>query len=80
MLGAVAGTAISIGFYAWLGLRGIVPALLLMVAVTIVTVWVLPLWPATVVVSVLCLRGLAQRIGVDHRVVRATFQVRGMRR
>lgn len=46
----------------------------------------LPLWPATaigvlltIVVSVLCIRGLVGRIGTDHRIVRMSFRVPGVR-
>jgi len=46
----------------------------------------LPLWPATafglvatVIATVLCLRGLVQRIGPDHRIVRAACRMPGMR-
>ena len=45
----------------------------------------LPLWPATLIgglltilASVICLRGLVQRIGHEHRVVKAILQVPGM--
>jgi PST family polysaccharide transporter len=60
--------------------------LLPLVAVTFVAARLLPLWPATVfggvatvVVSVLCLRGLVERIGAEHRIVRAACRVPGMR-
>ena len=56
------------------------------VAVTFVAARLLPLWPATgfgvaatTVATVLCLRGLVQRIGADHRIVRAAGRVPGMR-
>ena len=56
------------------------------VAVTLVAARLLPLWPATVfgmvatvVAAVLCLRGLVQRIGKDHRIVRAICRMPGMR-
>lgn len=39
VVGAAAGTAISIGFYFWLGLRGIVPALLLGAGVQLAASW-----------------------------------------
>jgi len=45
----------------------------------------LPLWPATgfgvvatVIATVLCLRGLVERIGADHRIVRAACRIPGM--
>jgi PST family polysaccharide transporter len=60
--------------------------LLPIVAVAFVAARLLPLWPATVfggvvtvVVSVLCLRGLVERIGADHRIVRAASRAPGMR-
>jgi len=56
------------------------------VAVTFVAVRLLPLWPATVfggvvtaAATVLCLRGLVERIGADHRIVRAACRAPGMR-
>jgi enterobacterial common antigen flippase len=39
VVGAVAGTAITVGFYFWLGLRGIIPALVLMAAVQLMISW-----------------------------------------
>ena len=39
VVGAVAGTVITVGFYFWLGLRGIIPALVLMAAVQLVISW-----------------------------------------
>ena len=39
VVGAVAGTAITIGFYFWLGLRGIIPALVLMAAAQLLIAW-----------------------------------------
>lgn len=39
VIGAGAGTALSIGFYLWLGLRGIMPALLLTVGVQLAASW-----------------------------------------
>lgn len=62
--------------------------LLLMPIVTIafLTGRMLPIWPATsvgvvlsLVAGVLCLRGLVQRIGHEHRVVQMSFRVPGMR-
>jgi antigen flippase len=38
-VGALAGTVITVGFYFWLGLRGIIPALVLMAAVQLVISW-----------------------------------------
>jgi enterobacterial common antigen flippase len=56
------------------------------VAVTFFAGRLLPLWPATIFglvatvsASVLCLRGLVQRIGPNHRIVRAACRVPGMR-
>jgi PST family polysaccharide transporter len=37
--GAVAGTVVTITFYLWLGLRGIIPALVLMAAVQLAIAW-----------------------------------------
>lgn len=59
--------------------------LLPIVAVAFVAARLLPLWPATgfgvaatAIATVLCLRGLVQRIGADHRIVRAAGRVPGM--
>lgn len=41
VIGAAAGTVISIGFYAWLGFQRIVPALLLVAAVNLAVSWFL---------------------------------------
>lgn len=61
-------------------------ALLPIIAVAFIAARLLPLWPATVfgivatvVTSVLCLRELAQRIGPDHRIVRAACRAPGVR-
>ncbi len=60
--------------------------LLPIVAVTFIATRLLPLWPATafggvatIVASVLCLRGLLKRIGGNHRIVRAACWMPGMR-
>jgi PST family polysaccharide transporter len=60
--------------------------LLPIVVVAFLAARLLPLWPATVfggvatmVASVLCLRGLVQRIGPDHRIMRLARRVPGMR-
>jgi len=60
--------------------------LLPIVAVTFIAARLLPLWPATafgvvatVIATVLCLRGLVERIGTDHRIVRAACRIPGMR-
>ena len=39
IIGAVLGTVVTIGFYLWLGLRGIVPALVLMAVVQLIVSW-----------------------------------------
>jgi enterobacterial common antigen flippase len=39
VVGAVAGTVITVTFYFWLGLRGIIPALVLMAAMQLVISW-----------------------------------------
>jgi PST family polysaccharide transporter len=39
VVSAVVGTAVSIGFYLWLGLRGIVPALVLASAINLLVTW-----------------------------------------
>ncbi len=56
------------------------------VALTFLVGRLLPIWPATVlgfvtsaVASVLCLRGLVQRIDAAHRIVRIVCRVPGMR-
>lgn len=39
VISAVVGTVVSIGFYLWLGLRGIVPALVLAAAINLLVTW-----------------------------------------
>lgn len=39
VISAVVGTVVSIGFYLWLGLRGIVPALVLASAINLIITW-----------------------------------------
>jgi len=60
----------------------VLPAL----AVTFLVVKYLPIWPATVsgvlltvTASFYCLRGLVQRIGLDHRITRIIFKIPGLR-
>ncbi len=66
--------------------RRLLLLLLSTVALTFLAGRLLPLWSATVyglvtsaVASVLCLRGLVQRIGAEHRIVRMACRVPGMR-
>ena len=60
--------------------------LLPIVAIAFFAARLLPLWPATVfgsaataAATVLCLRGLVERIGAGHRIVRMACRVPGMR-
>ena len=66
--------------------RRLLLLLLPTVALTFLAGRLLPLWPATVfglvtsaVASVLCLRGLVQRIGAEHRIVCIACRVPGVR-
>ncbi len=83
---AMLGVARHLTGFAWSGAnRRLMMWLLPIVAVTFLAARLLPLWPATgfgvmatMVASVLCLRGLVQRIGVEHRIVQAACRVPGM--
>lgn len=66
--------------------RRLLLQMLPIVALTLLAGRWLPLWMATVfglvisaVASVQCLRGLVQRIGVEHRIVRAACRIPGVR-
>ena len=66
--------------------RRLLLLLLPVVALALLAGRLLPLWPATVfglvtsaVASVLCLRGLVQRIGAEHRIVRMACRIPGIR-
>lgn len=66
--------------------RGLLLRMLPTVALTFVAARLLPLWPATALgllasatAFVMCLRGLAQRIGSGHRIVRSACRLPGMR-
>lgn len=84
---AVYGVARHLTGFAWsTGNRRLLQRLLPIVAVAFVAGQLLPLWPATVfgivvtgVITVLCLRGLVQRVGSDHRIVRLACRLPGMR-
>ncbi len=59
---------------------------LLVLGVSLVIVSKMPLWPATLLscsltlaASFYCLRGLVQRIGIDHQIVRTACKVPGFR-
>lgn len=75
------------GFRWSAGSRRLLLLFLPIVALAFLAARGLPLWPATafgvavsLAASVLCLRGLAQRVGPEHRAVRMACKVPGMRR
>ena len=84
---AMYGVGRRLTYFCWSpAARRLLLWLLPIVVVAFLAARLLPLWPATgfgvvatTVASVLCLRGLVQRIGPDHRIVRAVCQVPGMR-
>jgi PST family polysaccharide transporter len=84
---AVYAVARHLTGFAWSqGSRRLLLRLLPIVAVAFVAEQLLPLWSATVfgvivtsVTTVVCLRGLEQRVGPDHRLVRLACRVPGMR-
>jgi antigen flippase len=74
------------GFWWSASSRRLLLVVLPIVAVMFFAARLLPLLPATVcgvlalvVTSVLCLQGLAERVGVNHRIVRAACWLPGMR-
>jgi len=74
-------------FFCWaVSVRRLLLYNLSLIAATFVLARVLPLWPAiiigiiaTVVATVLCLRGLVRRIGEGHRLTRTAYKIPGMR-
>ncbi|MDS4031678.1 MAG: O-antigen translocase [Candidatus Contendobacter sp.] len=83
---AVYGVGRHLTGFRWsLASQKLLLVLLPIIAVAFIAARLLPLWPATGfgivatgVASVLCLRGLVQRIGPDHRIVHAACRVPGM--